>query len=93
MPPRTTTWELDDHTRGKHLVLKSYMDAWLPIILKTYGRALFVDGFAGPGEYTGGEPGSPAIALKALADHAHHDLMTGRWSSCSSRREPTGLTT
>ena len=77
MPPRTTTWELDDHTRGKHLVLKSYMDAWLPIILKTYGRALFVDGFAGPGEYTGGELGSPAIALKALADHAHHDVMTG----------------
>ena len=78
MPPRTTTWELDDHTRGKHLVLRSYMDAWLPIILKTYHRALFVDGFAGPGEYSGGEPGSPVIALKALADHAHHNVMTGR---------------
>ena len=59
LPPRSTVWDLDDHTRGKHLVLRSYMDAWLPIVLNTYERALFVDGFAGPGEYRRGEPGSP----------------------------------
>lgn len=70
-------WRLEDHTFGKHLVLKSYMDAWLPIVLKTYKRALFVDGFAGPGEYTRGEPGSPIISLNALAEHAHHHIMTG----------------
>ena len=78
MPPRTTVWELDDHTLGKHLVLKSYMDAWLPIVLNTYRRALFVDGFAGPGQYRNGEPGSPLIALDALAKHARHDVMTGQ---------------
>ena len=49
----------------------------LPIVLRTYGRALFVDGFAGPGEYSNGEPGSPVIAVDALAEHAHRNLMKG----------------
>ncbi len=31
---------------------------------------LFIDGFAGPGEYKGGEPGSPVIALNAAIEHA-----------------------
>jgi three-Cys-motif partner protein len=35
------------------------------------GRILIVDGFAGPGRYTGGEEGSPIIALRALMDHRH----------------------
>ena len=77
LAPRTTVWPLDDHTHGKHLVLRNYMDAWLPIVLKTYDRALFVDGFAGPGEYKNGEVGSPVIAMDALAEHAHHNLMKG----------------
>ena len=70
-------WPIDDHTIGKHLVLKSYMDAWLPIVLKTYKNALFADVFAGPGEYSEGEFGSPIIALKALAEHAHNGVMSG----------------
>jgi len=32
-------------------------------------RVVFIDGFAGPGEYAGGEEGSPLIALRALYDH------------------------
>ena len=77
MPPKTTVWKLDDHTHGKHIVLKGYLHAWLPIVLMRYERAMFVDGFAGPGEYEKGEPGSPIIAVKALADHAHQRIMTG----------------
>ena len=30
---------------------------------------MFIDAFAGPGEYLDGEPGSPVIALRALIDH------------------------
>ena len=45
------------------------MDAWLPIMTRYNGRVLFIDAFAGPGEYTGGEAGSPVIALRALIDH------------------------
>ena len=78
MPPRTTLWDIDPHTIGKHMVLRSYMEAWLPIILSRFERAMFVDAFAGPGEYRGGEPGSPIIALNALAEHASQDMMTGQ---------------
>ena len=78
MPPTTTLWPLDDHTRGKHLVLRAYMDAWLPIILSKFKRAMFVDAFAGPGEYENGELGSPVIALNALAEHSSQSMMTGQ---------------
>lgn len=33
------------------------------------GRVLYIDGFAGPGEYKKGEDGSPIIALKAVLEH------------------------
>ena len=32
---------------------------------------LFIDGFAGPGKYKGGEDGSPLIVLKAARDHTY----------------------
>ena len=78
MPPKTTLWPLDDHTIGKHMVLRSYMDAWLPIILNSFERAMFIDAFAGPGEYDEGEPGSPVIALNSLAEHSYQSMMTGQ---------------
>ena len=60
------------------MVLRAYMDAWLPIILSKFERAMFVDAFAGPGEYENGELGSPVIALKALAEHSSQGMMTGQ---------------
>ena len=51
------------------------MQAWLPIMTKWNGRVLFVDAFAGPGEYSGGEPGSPVIALRALIEHRAKNQM------------------
>ena len=54
------------------------MDAWLPIILSKFERAMFVDAFAGPGEYENGELGSPIIALNALAEHSSQGMMNGR---------------
>lgn len=67
MKPKTTLWDLEGHTRGKHLVLHHYLQAWFPILGSgAWSRGLlFVDGFAGPGMYRGGEEGSPLIALKA----------------------------
>jgi hypothetical protein len=38
---------------------------------KWNGRIIFLDGFAGPGRYAGGEEGSPLIALRALFLHPH----------------------
>ena len=80
MPPRTTIWNLDKHTLGKHLVLRYYMDAWLPIMRMSNGRVLFIDAFAGPGEYSKGEEGSPVIAFRSLIDHSAKNFMTGEIS-------------
>lgn len=70
-------WPAEPHTLAKHAILKGYLDAWFPILSRQSrrvqggaGRILFVDGFSGPGEYAGGEPGSPVIALVAALDHA-----------------------
>ncbi|MFV2045518.1 MAG: three-Cys-motif partner protein TcmP, partial [Anaerolineales bacterium] len=67
--PDSTLWALEPHTTGKHKVLRGYLDAWFPILGTWSGRILFIDGFAGPGEYRGGEQGSPQIALDALLKH------------------------
>ena len=40
--PKETLWPLEPHTLGKHRVLKSYPDAWLPIMGKRNGRILFI---------------------------------------------------
>jgi len=69
MPPRSTIWKLDEHTLGKHKVLREYLNGWLPILGSTNKRILFIDGFAGPGVYSEGQAGSPIVALKAVADH------------------------
>ena len=64
-----TLWDVEPHTLGKHLVLRAYLDAWLPIMSFANSRVLFIDGFAGPGEYAGGE-GVAQIAIRALANHS-----------------------
>jgi three-Cys-motif partner protein len=68
-------WEIGEHTLGKHRVMKAYLDGWFPVISRNGGRVLFIDGFAGPGRYAGGEEGSPVIALKALRDHSYRPQM------------------
>jgi three-Cys-motif partner protein len=65
-----TIWPLDPHGRVKHLILKRHLDAWLPIMTRSFPRLVYVDGFAGPGIYEGGEPGSPIIALRAAIHNA-----------------------
>lgn len=64
-----TIWRIDPHTQSKHTILRRYWEAWLPIMTKYNQRVLYIDGFAGPGLYSGGEDGSPLIALKAARDH------------------------
>ncbi len=68
---RQTIWPIERHTEAKHEILRHYLDAWLPIITRYHGRAVYIDGFAGPGVYAGGEPGSPIVALRAALEHTH----------------------
>ncbi|HSV74933.1 MAG TPA: three-Cys-motif partner protein TcmP [Chthonomonadales bacterium] len=67
--PKETMWPLQPHTAAKHEILRRYLGAWFPIVAKVQGRILYIDGFAGPGRYSGGEPGSPLIALETAAGH------------------------
>ena len=65
----TTLWTLEEQTEGKHLLLRSYLDGWFPILGSFSGRLLFIDGFAGPGEYSNGETGSPLVAIESVRRH------------------------
>ncbi len=69
---RTTVWKLDPHGAAKHAVLRRYLQAWIPIMASWSGRVLYIDCFAGPGIYEGGEQGSPIIALEAALQQAAH---------------------
>jgi len=60
-------WPIQPHTEAKHRILAAYFAAWFPILsLGGFARVIYIDGFAGPGRYAGGQDGSPILALKAL---------------------------
>ena len=71
------TWSLEPHTEAKHRILKRYLQAWFPRLSSRYGALVYVDGFAGPGEYDQGQDGSPIIALKAAKEHRLVDRLSG----------------
>ncbi|HSB08305.1 MAG TPA: three-Cys-motif partner protein TcmP [Blastocatellia bacterium] len=75
MATENPLWRLEPHTRGKHQVLRRYLEAWFPIMGSWNRRVLFIDGFAGPGEYEGREEGSPIIAMKSLLEHRSKGLV------------------
>lgn len=72
--PTTVLWPIEDHTLAKHEILRRYLGAWFPIMSTYNGRIIYLDGFAGPGEYAGGEPGSPVIALDTWLNHSYKSL-------------------
>lgn len=72
--PTGDVWPRDPHTGAKHDLLRQYLLAWLPILFTTHDRLTYAEGFAGPGVYTKGEPGSPVIALEVIGEH--RDLLT-----------------
>jgi three-Cys-motif partner protein len=74
--PSDTWWDIDSHSLAKHRILRLYLEAWLPILGTTHPRLRVVDGFAGPGRYVKGEPGSPVIAMKAFLEHASRSRIT-----------------
>src|SRR5581483_1293442 len=71
MPPKQmgTVWEADPHTLAKIEILSGYLDAWFRVLGATRrGQPLlYVDGFAGPGEYRNPALGSPLAALVAAS--------------------------
>ena len=60
---------IQPHTQAKHEILRYYVNQWFPILGSTPTSLRYIDGFAGPGDYEGGEPGSPIIVLRAIEQH------------------------
>jgi three-Cys-motif partner protein len=67
--------EMVPHTAAKHLLLKLYLDRWFPILGSRFQRINYIDGFAGPGEYSGGEKGSPIIAIESAMAHVQNGTL------------------
>lgn len=58
------TWAMKPRTKVKLALLDGYLGAWFQIVGKSFPRALYFDGFCGPGIYSDGEDGSPLVAIK-----------------------------
>lgn len=66
--PKNIRWEIQLHTKAKHAILREYLKAWFPILASGNKRIIYYDGFSGSGSYSGGEEGSPMIALNVAQD-------------------------
>lgn len=57
-------WVLKEHSQVKHDLLRKYLVAWARVLSARFPGVVFIDGFAGRGQYEDGQPGSPLIALE-----------------------------
>ena len=68
-----TIWTEDPHSNAKRVILRKYLQAYIPVVGSKYNTLNIMDVFAGPGKYFGQEDnedgvreeGSPMIALHA----------------------------
>lgn len=66
-------FEMTPHTEAKHNILQRYLEQWFPILNTWQEGVAYIDGFAGPGVYSKGEPGSPIIALKTANKYSDQE--------------------
>lgn len=62
-------WPIMPHTAVKHEIYKRYLFRWFEILLTTrnaFRSVTYAEGFAGPGIYSEGEPGSPVLAVRTM---------------------------
>lgn len=65
-------WPIEPHTVAKHRILRGYLDAYFPILSRGQREAVrYIDAFAGPGSYVGGEDGSPIVAMRSAIEHKY----------------------
>lgn len=84
-PPKSTLWPAKPHTVAKIEIVERYLYKWAVITGTTFrGQPLtYIDGFAGPGEYSDHPKGSPLAALAAL-NKARTD-QAARWTATNIR--------
>jgi three-Cys-motif partner protein len=76
-------WKREAHTETKHELLRAFFTKWVSVHSEWFakrrgGTVRVYDGFAGPGVYKGGEPGSPVILLESLLDNPR---LLERWQA------------
>ena len=66
-------WTLKEHTRVKHELLNKYLTPWIYKLGSANRELLYIDGFAGRGEYNeagkSNDIGSPIIAMRKAQEH------------------------
>lgn len=67
---KSVLWEAPPHTLAKISILQTYLSRWFEIFGRTRPRQnlWYIDGFAGPGEYTNSPTGSPVAAIISASD-------------------------
>jgi len=67
---KSVLWEAPPHTLAKIAILQTYLSRWFEILGRSqFGQDLwYIDGFAGPGEYTNSPTGSPVAAILAASE-------------------------
>ncbi|MBX7134448.1 MAG: three-Cys-motif partner protein TcmP [Fimbriimonadaceae bacterium] len=83
--PKSTIWPAEPHTIAKIEIVERYLYKWAVITGTTFaGKPLtYIDGFAGPGEYSNHPNGSPMAALAAL-NKARTD-QSAKWKATDIR--------
>lgn len=76
-------WEAPPHTLAKVSILQAYLHRWFEILgRRKYRQNLwYIDGFAGPGEYTNSPVGSPVAAISAAGEALQR--ADGQWKAGS----------
>lgn len=62
---KETLWDAPAHTIAKIEILRGYLQVWFSVLGRQGLDVWFIDGFAGPGEYSNYPDGSPVAALRA----------------------------
>lgn len=62
---KSVLWKAPQHTLAKISILQAYLTRWFEILGRSKSRQnlWYIDGFAGPGEYTNSPTGSPVAAI------------------------------
>lgn len=74
-------WPAPPHTLAKISILQAYLSRWFEILGRSKFRQnlWYIDGFAGPGEYTNSPIGSPVAALTSASEALQN--VGGQWKA------------
>jgi three-Cys-motif partner protein len=64
------------------------LNCWIPKLLSRFPVGAVVDGFAGAGVYTNGEPGSSVVVARTLLNHARLPTLKGQLRVLSLEKRP-----